>query len=66
MAGLHTDVTQVGTVAERAGIRELILTHYLPAEPEAVSEADWVQRASQGFRGRTVAGRDGLRQTLPG
>ena len=65
MAGLHTDVTEVGGVAERAGVRELILTHYLPAEPDAVSEADWVRRAGQGFSGRTVAGRDGLRRTLP-
>jgi ribonuclease BN (tRNA processing enzyme) len=65
MAGLHTDVTEVGGVAERAGVRELILTHYLPAEPAAVSEADWAERAGKGFSGRTVAGRDGLRRTLP-
>ncbi len=66
MAALHTDVTEVGGVAARAGVGELILTHYLPAEPDAVSEADWVRRASQGFSGRTVAGRDGLRRTLAG
>ena len=33
MAGLHTDVTEVGGVAQRARVNELILTHYLPAEP---------------------------------
>ncbi len=65
MAGLHTDVTEVGGVAQRAGVRELILTHYLPAEPDVVSAADWAERAGQGFSGRTVAGRDGLRRTLP-
>ncbi len=32
MAGLHTDVSEVGSVAERAGVRELILSHYLPAD----------------------------------
>jgi ribonuclease BN (tRNA processing enzyme) len=63
--GLHTDVTEVGGVAQRAGVRELILTHYLPAEPDAVSAADWAGRAGQGFAGRTIAGRDGLRRTLP-
>jgi ribonuclease BN (tRNA processing enzyme) len=31
MAASLTDVTQVGNVAERAGVGELILTHYLPA-----------------------------------
>jgi ribonuclease BN (tRNA processing enzyme) len=64
MARLHTDVSQVGAVAERAGVRELILTHYLPAEPDAVSDADWASRASAGFSGTATAGRDGLRRTL--
>jgi ribonuclease BN (tRNA processing enzyme) len=66
MAALHTDVTEVGGVAERARVRELILSHYLPAEPDAITDADWAQRAGQGFSGTTTAGRDGLRRTLPG
>ena len=65
MAGLHTDVTEVGGVAERARVNELILTHYLPAEPAAISEAEWAARAAANFSGRTTAGRDGLRRTLP-
>ena len=64
MAALHTDVTDVGSVAERAGVRELILSHFLPAEPDAITAADWAKRAGQGFSGRTTAGRDGLRRTL--
>ncbi len=63
MAALHTDVSQVGGVAERAGVRELILSHYLPADPGAVT--DWAQRAGQGFGGKTTAGHDGLRRSLP-
>ena len=65
MAALHTDVSQVGGVAERARVHELILSHYLPAEPDAITEAEWAQRAGQGFSGTTTAGRDGLRRTLP-
>jgi ribonuclease BN (tRNA processing enzyme) len=64
MAGLHTDVSDVGAVAQRAGVKELILTHYLPAEPEAISSRQWAERASRGFVGKTVAGTDGLRRTL--
>ena len=64
MRALHTDVTQVGGVAERAGVGELILTHYLPADPAAISEEEWQRRAGQGFSGTTTAGRDGLRRTL--
>jgi ribonuclease BN (tRNA processing enzyme) len=65
MAALHTDVSQVGAVAERAQVRELILNHYLPAEPEAITDAEWAERAGQGFSGRTTAGSDGLRRALP-
>jgi ribonuclease BN (tRNA processing enzyme) len=64
LAALHTDVTQVGDVAERAGAGELILTHYLPADPGAITDADWAGRAGQGFTGKTSAGRDGLRRVL--
>jgi ribonuclease BN (tRNA processing enzyme) len=64
MAGLHTDVADVGGVAERAGAGELILSHYLPAEPDAITEVEWATRAGEGFSGTTTAGRDGLRRTL--
>jgi len=64
MAALHTDVTEVGSVAERAGARELILSHYLPAEPDAITAADWAKRAGRGFSGTTTAGHDGLRRVL--
>ncbi|MGO9784472.1 MAG: MBL fold metallo-hydrolase [Streptosporangiaceae bacterium] len=65
MAALHTDVTEVGSVAERARVHELILSHFLPAEPDAITAVDWAERAGQGFSGKTTAGRDGLRRTLP-
>jgi ribonuclease BN (tRNA processing enzyme) len=65
MATLHTDVSQVGGVAQRAGVGELILSHYLPAELDAIPEADWARRAGAGFDGITTAGRDGLRRVLP-
>jgi ribonuclease BN (tRNA processing enzyme) len=65
MASLHTDVTDVGSVAERAGAGELVLSHYLPAEPDAITDIEWATRAGEGFSGTTTAGRDGLRRTLP-
>jgi ribonuclease BN (tRNA processing enzyme) len=65
MAALHTDVSQVGGVAARALVRELILSHYLPADPAAITAAEWAKRAGRGFSGTTTAGHDGLRRTLP-
>jgi len=64
MAGLHTDITEVGRVAERAQVGELILTHYLPADPDAITEREWAARAGRTFSGQTTAGRDGLRRVL--
>jgi ribonuclease BN (tRNA processing enzyme) len=64
LAALHTDISQVGDVANRAHARELILNHYLPAEPEAISDIEWAERAAKGFFGQTTAGKDGLRRTL--
>ncbi|MGH3229066.1 MAG: hypothetical protein ACRDOA_10885 [Streptosporangiaceae bacterium] len=63
MAALHTDVSEVGGVAERARVRELVLSHYLPAGPGAVT--DWAERAAPGFSGKTTAGHDGLRRSVP-
>jgi ribonuclease BN (tRNA processing enzyme) len=61
MAGLHTAVTQVGKVASRAGVGTLILNHYLPADPAAISEDEWREKARVDFAGEVIAGRDGLR-----
>jgi len=66
MCALQTDVTEVGGVAERAHVGELILNHYLPAEPSAISDAAWAERGGMGFQGKTTAGSDGLRRRLTG
>jgi ribonuclease BN (tRNA processing enzyme) len=64
MAALHTDVSEVGGVAERARVGELILDHYLPAEPDAIAATDWAERAGRGFSGTTTPGHDGLRRAV--
>jgi ribonuclease BN (tRNA processing enzyme) len=64
MAAALTDVTQVGSVAERARVHQLILNHYIPAAPDAITNTEWEERASQGFSGKTTAGGDGFRTVL--
>jgi ribonuclease BN (tRNA processing enzyme) len=64
MAELQTNVTDVGGVAERAQVHQLILNHYIPAEPDAISESEWAERAGRGFSGTTIAGSDGMRRVL--
>jgi ribonuclease BN (tRNA processing enzyme) len=64
MCALQTDVTEVGGVAQRAQVGELILNHYLPAEPSAISDAAWAEQGGKGFQGQTTAGADGMRRRL--
>lgn len=61
---LHTDVHDIGALAERAGVSTVLLNHYLPAMPGAVAADDWASRASLGFSGTVIAGEDGMRLTL--
>ncbi|MFG2226511.1 MBL fold metallo-hydrolase [Streptomyces sp. NPDC048644] len=57
-ANAHTDVTRVGTIAERCGVSTLVLTHLVPADSFLVSDASWRHRAQRGFTGRVVVGND--------
>jgi hypothetical protein len=57
-------VAVLDDVAERARVRELILSRYLPADPRAITATERAERAWQGFSGTTTAGSDGLRRTL--
>ena len=48
MAMLHTDVSEVGGVAEKANVHELVLNHYIPPEPDAISDTEWAERVLDG------------------
>ena len=55
----HTDVEDAGRLAAAAGVKTLVLTHFVPSEPTgAVSEEVWVAAAKRHFAGKVVAGRD--------
>jgi ribonuclease BN (tRNA processing enzyme) len=54
MAALHTGVTEVGAVAERAEVREPILHHYVAAGPDA-RESGVPDTASAGKPPRAAA-----------
>lgn len=54
----HTDITEVGPLAQRAGVRTLVLSHLVPADPSLVTKGSWLSRAQKGFRGRVVVGED--------
>lgn len=60
----HTDVKLVGGVAERAGVRRLVLSHLVPGEPQSVSNSEWRRLAQSGFSGEVVVGTDLMTLTV--
>lgn len=53
----HTDVDQVGRIAQDAGVKTLVLSHFVPTDVDIADET-WRKHASQGFDGDVVVGRD--------
>ena len=55
----HTDAVQVGRLAAEAGVKTLVLTHFVPSDPPgAVTDEQWLAAATTHFRGRVVLGKD--------
>jgi ribonuclease BN (tRNA processing enzyme) len=54
----HTSAEDCGRVAQAAGVKTLVLSHFVPAEDPAVTDAMWLEAARTHFRGRVVVGRD--------
>jgi len=52
----HTSLGDVGTVAARAGVRTLVLNHFVPSE--GIEDEVWRQGAARGFPGEIIVGSD--------
>ena len=54
----HTAVEDAGRIAARAGVKTLVLSHFVPAENPPVTDEQWLAAARTTFSGRIVVGRD--------
>jgi len=52
----HTRLEDVGTVATRAGVRTLVLNHFVPSE--GIDDEVWRSGAARGFAGEIIVGSD--------
>jgi ribonuclease BN (tRNA processing enzyme) len=56
----HTMAEDVGRIATAAGVRRLVLNHFVPGEDLTLSPADWERAVRTTWSGRLDVGRDGL------
>ena len=54
----HTTAEDCGRVAAAAGVKTLVLSHFVPADDPLVTEQMWADAARLHFDGRIVVGRD--------
>ncbi|HYE77106.1 MAG TPA: MBL fold metallo-hydrolase, partial [bacterium] len=53
----HTPLEKVGSVAGQAGVRRLVLSHFIPSI-EGIPDERWAKGAAAGFDGEVVVGHD--------
>jgi ribonuclease BN (tRNA processing enzyme) len=54
----HADAEDVGRVATAAGVKRLVLTHFVPSYDPTLADADWAAPVRRHFAGDLVVGRD--------
>jgi ribonuclease BN (tRNA processing enzyme) len=54
----HTTHIDVGKVAKEAGVKTLVLTHFVPVDDPTVTDEMWMEGARTQFDGKIIAGKD--------
>jgi ribonuclease BN (tRNA processing enzyme) len=54
----HTTVEEAGRVAAQAGVKTLVLSHFVPSESPPVTDEQWLAGARAHFTGTIIVGRD--------
>ena len=61
----HTPPVEAAEIARDAGVRMLVFTHVIPPLPNAAIEELFLKGVADVWQGPVVAGRDGMKFTLP-
>jgi ribonuclease BN (tRNA processing enzyme) len=54
----HTTTEDLGKVAKRAGVKKLVLVHFVPADDASITDEMWAGPVRAQFDGEIVVGRD--------
>jgi ribonuclease BN (tRNA processing enzyme) len=61
----HTKTDDVGRIAAQAGVKILVLSHFVPGDDPTITDEMWISGARQHFNGRIIAGKDLMAIDLP-
>jgi ribonuclease BN (tRNA processing enzyme) len=54
----HTSAEDAGRVAQAAGVKLLVLSHFVPPDDPAITDQMWLDAARTHFRGTAIVGKD--------
>jgi len=54
----HTSSEDVGRIAAQAGVKTLVLSHFVPGDDASITDEQWAQDVRKHFNGRIIVGRD--------
>ena len=54
----QTSAEDAGRIAQEAGVKTLVLSHFVPPDDPAVTDTMWMDAATRHFRGTVIVGKD--------
>jgi ribonuclease BN (tRNA processing enzyme) len=61
----HTTTEDVGRIAAAAGVKVLVLSHFVPGDDPLVTDDNWTEDVKKNFSGRIVVAKDLMELKLP-
>jgi ribonuclease BN (tRNA processing enzyme) len=61
----HTQTEDVGRIAAAAGVKVLVLSHFVPGDDPLVTDDNWTEGVRKNFSGRIVVAKDLMQLALP-
>jgi ribonuclease BN (tRNA processing enzyme) len=54
----HTVCADVGKIATQAGVKTLVLSHFVPGDDRSITDEQWAADVRKEFKGQIIVGRD--------
>jgi len=54
----HTVPEDVGKIAAQAGVKTLVLSHFVPGDDPSITDEQWTEGVRKYFKGRIIVGKD--------